>query len=82
MVMPFALFWRESPRLTPPDPHCWTHEKLEAAKSLADWRGFFIGGARRNRTDDLLHAMQALSQLSYGPETCFATLGCDERRGN
>ncbi len=25
------------------------------------------GGARRDRTDDLLHAMQALSQLSYGP---------------
>jgi hypothetical protein len=25
------------------------------------------GGARRNRTADLLHAMQALSQLSYGP---------------
>jgi hypothetical protein len=28
-----------------------------------------IGGARRDRTADLLHAMQALSQLSYGPET-------------
>ena len=31
------------------------------------------GGARRDRTADLLHAMQALSQLSYGPnslETC------------
>ena len=27
------------------------------------------GGARRDRTADLLHAMQALSQLSYGP-TC------------
>ena len=26
-----------------------------------------IGGARRDRTADLLHAMQALSQLSYGP---------------
>ena len=26
-----------------------------------------LGGANRNRTDDLLHAMQALSQLSYGP---------------
>jgi hypothetical protein len=26
-----------------------------------------FGGARRNRTADLLHAMQALSQLSYGP---------------
>ena len=25
------------------------------------------GGARRNRTDDLLLAKQALSQLSYGP---------------
>ena len=25
------------------------------------------GGAYRDRTDDLLHAMQALSQLSYGP---------------
>ncbi len=26
-----------------------------------------IGGARRDRTDDLLNANQALSQLSYGP---------------
>ena len=26
-----------------------------------------ICGARRDRTVDLLHAMQALSQLSYGP---------------
>ncbi len=25
------------------------------------------GGANRDRTDDLLHAMQALSQLSYSP---------------
>ena len=27
------------------------------------------GGARRDRTADLLHAMQALSQLSYGPNS-------------
>jgi hypothetical protein len=26
-----------------------------------------VGGARRDRTADLLHAMQAPSQLSYGP---------------
>ena len=26
------------------------------------------GGAKRNRTADLLHAMQTLYQLSYGPE--------------
>jgi hypothetical protein len=25
------------------------------------------GGPKRDRTADLLHAMQALSQLSYGP---------------
>jgi hypothetical protein len=29
--------------------------------------GTKAGGARRDRTADLLHAMQALSQLSYGP---------------
>ena len=49
--------------------------------SLASRREFFglaepklakrakAGGARRDRTADLLHAMQALSQLSYGPVT-------------
>ena len=26
-----------------------------------------LGGAKRDRTADLLHAMQALSQLSYSP---------------
>ena len=29
---------------------------------------FEVGGARRDRTADLLHAMQALSQLSYSPD--------------
>ncbi len=37
-----------------------------------------IGGARRDRTADLLRARQALSQLSYGPFnlsfSCHATL--------
>ena len=28
-----------------------------------------VGGARRDRTDDLLLAKQALSQLSYGPSS-------------
>ena len=27
-----------------------------------------VGGARRNRTDDLFNAIEALSQLSYGPK--------------
>jgi hypothetical protein len=29
--------------------------------------GIWRGGARRNRTDDLFNAIEALSQLSYGP---------------
>ena len=33
-----------------------------------------IGGAKRDRTADLLHAMQALSQLSYSPTMSFAVL--------
>ena len=34
---------------------------------LADKPKTPAGGARRDRTDDLLLAKQALSQLSYGP---------------
>ena len=29
------------------------------------------GGGERDRTDDLLRARQALSQLSYTPESCL-----------
>src|SRR5436190_94576 len=35
------------------------------------------GGARRDRTADLLHAMQALSQLSYGPLLTARTYGAN-----
>src|ERR1700722_18825927 len=35
---------------------------------LRNWRmSLDVGGARRNRTDDLFNAIEALSQLSYGP---------------
>ena len=34
----------------------------------AVFRSIKNGGAERDRTVDLLHAMQALFQLSYGPE--------------
>jgi hypothetical protein len=40
-------------------------------RSVADMK---TGGARRDRTADLLHAMQALSQLSYGPTWRRGTL--------
>ena len=37
--------------------------------------GIAAGGARRDRTDDLLLAKQALSQLSYGPAPVMMKLG-------
>ena len=37
----------------------WTERSIAAPTK--------VGGARRDRTDDLLLAKQALSQLSYGP---------------
>ena len=40
----------------------------DVIRTRARGRALEIGGARRDRTVDLLHAMQALSQLSYGPE--------------
>ena len=43
------------------------HEQTIAVRWLAI--AFQNGGARRDRTDDLLRAKQALSQLSYGPAT-------------
>ena len=33
----------------------------------------FVGGAKRDRTADLLLARQALSQLSYGPSNSIKT---------
>jgi hypothetical protein len=37
--------------------------------------GLVVGGARRDRTDDLMLAKHALSQLSYGPEDLGAVVG-------
>jgi hypothetical protein len=39
------------------------------------------GGARRDRTADILLAKQALSQLSYGPESSVTARG-RERHGS
>ncbi len=36
-------------------------------------------GAEGDRTHDLLHAMQALSQLSYGPHTMSMAIRLDVR---
>ena len=44
-----------------------TNERFEVGGALKP-SGRSSGGARRDRTDDLLLAKQALSQLSYGPD--------------
>src|SRR5690349_4148709 len=40
---------------------------IDHSRFLSFSRGQRTGGAERDRTDDLLLAKQALSQLSYGP---------------
>ena len=42
---------------------------VTCVKHIKTRREVKYGGARRDRTDDLLLAKQALSQLSYGPES-------------
>ena len=54
----FLRFREESPISAACDADCC---------SLDDVAGAGAGGANRDRTDDLLLAKQALSQLSYGP---------------
>jgi hypothetical protein len=67
-----------SPCQTTPQPHSGTGETPSSfpgsrknAFLLGQLRNTLFpqedGGARRDRTDDLLNANQALSQLSYGP---------------
>jgi hypothetical protein len=52
-------------------PHDGNDHRLALAKtdsvSLRMWTRSNVGGARRDRTDDLKLAKLALSQLSYGP---------------
>ena len=45
-----------------------TRRSREQPPCMASHRYAPTGGARRDRTDDLLLAKQALSQLSYGPD--------------
>jgi hypothetical protein len=44
------------------------HEQFTDRENFNSLQIFF-GGAEGNRTLDLLNAIQALSQLSYGPTT-------------
>jgi hypothetical protein len=43
------------------------HFPIKKARNLLELRAVF-GGDKQDRTADLLHAMQALSQLSYTPK--------------
>src|SRR6266851_6956246 len=64
--------------------------RMKPRGSMTDAKDFILceraeapaGGARRDRTDDLLLAKQALSQLSYGPSRNQASVISDqEARG-
>ena len=52
----------------------------QTKKPLCLTRAFlFSGGGKRDRTADLLHAMQALYQLSYTPRNLVANQGLEPR---
>ena len=46
------------------------------SRKNGECKGLVFGGARRDRTADLLRARQALSQLSYGPFDVVFKFGC------
>ena len=68
--------WRRAPNLGAILPlHDFRYRACIPISGNACGKHFFLrtskdpaGGARRDRTDDLLLAKQALSQLSYGPD--------------
>ena len=63
--------------------HCPEDNKGLALLPLKSFRVFVffrtatsVGGAKEDRTPDLLRAKQALSQLSYGPKLVISALCC------
>lgn len=48
--------------------HLFSKQKIHANRKVCMDSTFSIGGDKRDRTADLLNAIQALSQLSYTPE--------------
>ena len=55
-----------------------TREPLvRTSVSVSSLRLYHNGGAREDRTPDLLRARQALSQLSYGPEAVVGLGGLE-----
>src|SRR5262249_5369967 len=60
-LRPSAVVPQSSPRLFRPPG------RLRTISLSCLVRESYSGGADRDRTDDLLNAIQALSQLSYGP---------------
>ena len=47
----------------------YSADVLKIIKIDITFHTWLVGGAREDRTPDLLRARQALSQLSYGPWT-------------
>lgn len=48
-------------------PHLFSKQKIHANRKVCMDSTFSSGGDKRDRTADLLNAIQALSQLSYTP---------------
>ena len=66
------MTWRLLQQAIPSDCHVVLVFAIPDLYHVRTWSALdphlIYGGARRDRTADLLHAMQALSQLSYSPK--------------
>ena len=81
-MLPPGAFFTPLGEQTPWNSSCWgmSGEPLAASEALTTG---VSGGARGARTPDLLHAMQALFQLSYGPAPWYRAYvaRCERRIG-
>ena len=71
-ITPGRLAWRETCffplAITPPSRGRGVANSTPAFHSKRASKRVKFGGARRDRTDDLMLAKHALYQLSYGPD--------------
>ena len=70
---------------TPPDGDALGYDSISTSRDHVGLGltpgavGRAFGGAREDRTPDLLRARQALSQLSYGPEVWWVWVDLNHR---
>ena len=72
--------WPDSPDFEADIPAAQKRGSNAKIKGHPDGCPFIFGGDKRDRTADLLNAIQALSQLSYTPTTRYSVFSGGDKR--